>query len=130
MKPVWGSGKIFILDSRFCVLKAIIDLKKKGVFAAALIKKQCYWPKYIPGDAIITHFWDMEIGASEALQGELDNVKFHIVGMKEHDYGMMIMTTYGTLAEFVDKKTLHGQWSQACNHIQVPRSCLQPLLLS
>ena len=38
-KPVWGSGKIFILDSGFCVLKAIIELKKKGVFAAALIKK-------------------------------------------------------------------------------------------
>ena len=37
-EPVWGSGKIFILDSGFCVLKAIIELKKKGVFAAALIK--------------------------------------------------------------------------------------------
>ena len=48
--PVWGSGKIFILDSGFCVLKAILELKKKGVFPAALIKKQCYWPKYIPGD--------------------------------------------------------------------------------
>ena len=31
-------------------------------------------------------------------------MKFHIVGMKEPDYVMMIMTTYGTLAEFVDKK--------------------------
>ena len=39
MKPVWGSGKLFILDSDFCVLKAIIELKKEGVFAAALIKK-------------------------------------------------------------------------------------------
>ena len=39
MKPVWGSGKIFILDSGFCVLKAIIELKKKGVFMAVLIKK-------------------------------------------------------------------------------------------
>ena len=44
-KPVWGSGKIFILDSGFCVLKAIIELKKKGVFVAALIKKQHFWPK-------------------------------------------------------------------------------------
>ena len=38
-KPVWGSGKIFILDSGFCVLKAMTELKKKGFFAAALIKK-------------------------------------------------------------------------------------------
>ena len=96
-------------------------MKKKGVFAAALIRKRRYWTKYIPGDAIITHFGDKEIGASDALQGELDNVRFHIVGMKEPDYVMMIMTTYGTLAEFGDeKKTLHGQWSQACNNVQVP----------
>ena len=103
-KPVWGSGKIFILDSAFCVLKAIIELKKKGVFAAALIKKWHYWLKYVPGDSIITHFQDKEIGALDALQGELDNVKFHIVGMKEPDYVMMIMTTYGTLGEFGEEK--------------------------
>ena len=36
--PVWGSGKVFILDSGFCVLKAIVELQKKGIFAAALIK--------------------------------------------------------------------------------------------
>ena len=96
-------------------------MKKKGVFAAALIKKWRYWPKYIPGDAIITHFGDKEIGALDALQGELDNVRFHVVGMKKPGYVMMIMTTYGTLAEFGDKKkTLHGQWSQACNNVQVP----------
>ena len=131
-KPVWGSGKIFVLDSGFCVLKAIIELKKKGVVAAALIKKQCYWPKYVPGDSIITHFQDKEIGASDALQGELDNVKFHIVGMKEPDYVMMIMTTYRTLGEFGEGKTttLHGQQSQASENVQVPRSGPQPLPLS
>ena len=79
-------------------------MKKKGVFAAALIKKRCYWPKYIPGDAIITHFQDNEIGASDALQGELDNVRFHVVGMKEPDYVMMIMTTYGTWWNLVMRK--------------------------
>ena len=31
-------------------------------------------------------------------------MKFHIVGMKEPDYVMVIMTTYGTLAEFGDEK--------------------------
>ena len=28
-EPGWGSGKLFILDSGFCVLKAIIELQKK-----------------------------------------------------------------------------------------------------
>ena len=34
-------------------------------------------------------------------------MKFHIVGMKEPDYVMMIMTTYGTLGEFGDGKKRH-----------------------
>ena len=37
--PIWGGGKVLVLDSDFCVLKAIVELKKRGVFAASLIKK-------------------------------------------------------------------------------------------
>ena len=41
------------------------------------------------------------------LQRELDNVKFHIVHMKEPDYVMMIMTTYRTLGEFGEEEKRH-----------------------
>ena len=54
-KSVWSSGKVFLLDSGFCVLQAIVELKKKGLFAAALIKKRRYLPKHVPGDEIIQH---------------------------------------------------------------------------
>ena len=64
----------------------------------ALIKKCRYWPKYIPGNNIVSHFAEKGIGDSDALQRMLDNVKFHVVAMKEPDYVMMFMTTYGTLA--------------------------------
>ena len=65
----------------------------------ALIKKHHDWPKYIPGDNVISHFAEKGIGESDALQGMLDNVKLHVViAMKEPDYVMMFMTTYGTLA--------------------------------
>ena len=37
-EPVWGSGKVFILDSGLCILKATIELQKKCIFTAALIK--------------------------------------------------------------------------------------------
>jgi hypothetical protein len=36
---IWFTGKVVILNSGFCVLRAIIELVKKGVFASALIKK-------------------------------------------------------------------------------------------
>ena len=76
-EPVWGSGRVFVFDSGFCVLQAIVELQKKGLFAAALIKKRRYWPKYIPGNSILAHFTEKGIGESDALQGMLDNVKFH-----------------------------------------------------
>ena len=37
--PIWFTGQQVILDSGFCVLNAIIELRKKCVFGAALIKK-------------------------------------------------------------------------------------------
>ena len=106
-EPVWGSGRVFVLDSGFCVLQAIVELRKKGLFAAALIKKRRYWPKYIPGESILAHFAEKGIGELDALQGMLDDVKFHVVAMKEPDYVMMFMTTYGTLAPVGEEKKRH-----------------------
>ena len=51
----------------------------------------------------MSHFTEKGIGELDALQGMLDNVKFHVVAMKEPDV-MMFMTTYGTLAPVGDEK--------------------------
>ena len=50
-----GLGRVIILDSGFCVMKAICELYKKGIYAGALIKKRRYWPKHVPGDTIDAH---------------------------------------------------------------------------
>ena len=127
-EPVWGSSRVFVLDCGFCVLQAIVELRKKGLFAAALIKKRRYWPKYIPSTNILAHFAEKGIGESDALQGMLDDVKFHVVAMKDPDYVMMFMTTYGTLAPVGDgKKALFGEWCQTCDDILIYRSGAQPL---
>ena len=52
----------------------------------------------------MAHFTEKGIVKSDALQGMLDNVKFHVVAMKEPDYVMMFMTTYGTLVPVGDEK--------------------------
>ena len=39
-KPIHHSGRVVILDSGFCVLKGIVELRKKGVFSSAVIKKE------------------------------------------------------------------------------------------
>ena len=91
-KPVHGTGKIFILDSGFCVLQGLVKLRR--CFAYALIKKWRYWLKHIPSYEVIAHFADKQIGDADAISRILDEVLFYIIGMKEPDYIMEIMTIY------------------------------------
>ena len=51
LEPIFAKGMNVILDSGFCVLKGIIELKNRGVYASALIKKRKYWLKHIKGES-------------------------------------------------------------------------------
>jgi hypothetical protein len=111
-KPLWGTAKMVVLDSGFCVLKGIVELKKRGVYAAALIKKRRYWPKHINGDDVKAHFEDKDVGEIGALGGTMEEVPFHVYAMKEPDYTMMMMTTYGTMereGKFTKRKLNNGE---------------------
>ena len=77
-------------------MQGIVELKKRGVYASALIKKRRYWPKYIKGDDIKSHFDGKDVGDCDAWKGQMDEVDFHVYAMKEPDYVMSIMSTYGT----------------------------------
>ena len=95
-ESIFHIGLVVILDSGFCVLRAIIELKKRGVFASALIKKRKYWPKYVDGDAVDAHFAGKAVGTTDSLPGKIHGIPFHIYAMKEPDYVMKLMSTYGT----------------------------------
>lgn len=104
-KNIWSTGKVIILDSGFCVLRGIIELYKKGVFASAMIKKRRYWPKDVPGGEIIRTFENFPIGYRARRPGTTsDNVNFDIFAMKERDYVCMFMSTYGALNVNPDQK--------------------------
>ena len=96
-RPMWGTAKMVVLDSGFCVLQGIIELKKRGVFAASLIKKRKWWPKHVEGEVIRQHFDDKQVGDVDAVEGTYDEQTFHLYSMKEPEYIMSMMTTYGTL---------------------------------
>ena len=95
-KPLWHTANLVILNSGFCVLKGIVELRKKGVFSSALIKQRCYWPKLIKGNDVKAQFSDCEAGVVNAYPGQMDGVKFHFSCLKELDYVMILITTYGT----------------------------------
>ena len=44
LEPIFTRGNVVILDSGFCVLKGIVELKKRGVYASALIKQESIGP--------------------------------------------------------------------------------------
>ena len=96
LSPSYHKGFVVILDRRFCVLKGIIELRKKGVFASALIKKRRYWPKYMKGDTIKARFENKNVGDADSWAGTLDNIPIHVYAMKELDYLMSLLSTYGT----------------------------------
>jgi hypothetical protein len=88
---------VVILNSGFCVLQGLVELKKIGVFASAVIKKRRYWPKYVPGEQIDDRMKEKEIGDVDALNGTLlEGVPYNIMCcMKDVDYTMKLMLTYG-----------------------------------
>ena len=57
------------------------------------------------GNEIVEHFKDKQVGFADALPGMLDGIPVYIFGMKEPNYTMMLMATYGMLGRKGDEKT-------------------------
>ena len=109
-ESLFTTGKVVILDSGFCVLKAIVALRKHGVFASALIKKRKYWPRFVPGQAMADHMASKDVGSCDSLRGTLDGVPYDLFVMKEPDYNMKLMSTYGGLTVPKDQKESKRVW--------------------
>ena len=92
-----SSGKVVILDSGFCFLEGIVALKKVGVYAGDLIKKRRYWSKYVPDERIEEPFQTKDVSGTDSLYDEMDGVPYDIFCMKESNYIMKTMNTYGGL---------------------------------
>ena len=122
---VLASCLSLVIDSGFCVLQALVELAKVGVFAHALVKKRRYWPKHVPGDKIIEHFKDKAVGYVDARQGNLDGIPFYLYGMKEPDYTMIMMATYGTLQRMGPEKHGHSNSTtkKQQQHSSIQRLC-------
>ena len=111
-QSIFTTGKVVILDSGFCVLRAIIGLRQQGVFASALIKKRKYWPKYVPGEAMNEHMASKQVGECDSLKGTLDGVPYDLFTLKEPDYTMKLMSTYGGLIVPKNQKISKRVWKE------------------
>ena len=96
-KPVNHTGKVVYMDSGFCVSVGIIAMHNFGVYGQSLIKKQRYWPKNVPGDAINTHFANKELGSAKSFRQFFDGNPFLVHCHKEDRYVTKIMSTHGLI---------------------------------
>ena len=55
-RVLWSAGKSVVLDIGVCVLKGLLEEKKRGVYGSALIKKSHYWPRRVHRDDIKIYF--------------------------------------------------------------------------
>jgi hypothetical protein len=85
LKLYFSAGKWVIIDSGFCVLKAIIELKRHGIYTCALIKKRRFWPSGIPMTSIDDHMADRDVGDVDAIQVTADVVTYNLWAMKKTD---------------------------------------------
>jgi hypothetical protein len=109
----FATGRYVILDSGFCVLKALVELKKVGLFACAMIEKRRYWPAKVPGDAMTDAFDEAQVGDSRAISGVLDGVKYFLWGLKEPNCVMKMMATGGPLISNDSCKMQRRTWTEA-----------------
>jgi hypothetical protein len=69
---------MLFLDSGFCILKALIELKKVSLFACAVIKKRRYWPLLVPGNAMTEAANEAQVGDSMAISCVLDGIRYFL----------------------------------------------------
>ena len=91
------TGSIVVMNSVFCVVKAIVELRKRGIFSSSMIKKKRLWPKYVKGDEILSLSKIKNQVMLILLNVRGEREIFYIHGLQESDYSLLFMTTYGTL---------------------------------
>eukprot|EP00051_Salpingoeca_urceolata_P019793 m.292176 g.292176 ORF g.292176 m.292176 type:complete len:383 (+) comp19483_c0_seq3:1492-2640(+) len=121
-KALWGSSRVVILDSGFCVLDGIIELAKRGLFSTAQIKKKGHWPKGIQGNSIIAHMQNKPVGTIAVVQDVKDEVPYWISAFVDSKVTSLMMHTWGSTApegkprkrrvagDLVDVQLFKNQW--------------------
>ena len=74
------------MDIGFCVSAGIIAMHNFGVYVQSLIKKQRYWPKNVPGDAIYSYFANEELGCAKTFRQVFDGKPFLVHFHKDDRY--------------------------------------------
>ena len=99
MKGYFSTGMYVVLGSGLCVLKWFIQLRNKGFFTCAVIKKRRYWPSMVPGKDMEDHFVEVGMCETDAIQVTVDDIIYNLWRIKDSYYVMSMMATRGRLLD-------------------------------
>jgi hypothetical protein len=91
-----GTGRVIVMDSAFCVMKAVKALYDHGLFAATVAKKRAHWPRGIPGDAVRDHMQGKPVGEMHTLKGSYEGMPLCLYAVNHTGYTFLLLATYGS----------------------------------
>ena len=71
---IYNSGRVVILNSGLCLLQGLVEFRRLGVYASAVIKKRRYWSRHCPGKAMDQRLASKEVGDTDCIEGKLDDI--------------------------------------------------------
>lgn len=95
-----GTGRVVVMDSAFCVVKAVKALYDSGLYATTLAKKRAEssgeWPHGVPGDRVREQMQGRPVGELHTLRGEYNGMPLCLHAVNHPGYTLVLLATYGS----------------------------------
>ncbi len=108
-ETIHHTGRKVVMDSGFCVSEGLVQLRKKGLFGCMVVKKKRYWPKGVPGDDVIAHMLEKEVGAAAVAELEWNKQAIRLFAVREPDYVFQMISTFGVSDASVTPRVRYWQ---------------------
>jgi len=103
-----GSGRAVILDSGFGYVPAVVQLKNKGLYATAYIKKHAHWPKYTKAQEAVEEMQGKHVGVVRVRRGTYQSgsgeEEIYLVAMADSKHTSLMLSNWGTTERVGRKK--------------------------
>ena len=98
--PLWGSGRVVIMDSGFGYIPSVVQLRARGLFSTTVIKKHAHWPKYTKAAEAVLEMQGKEVGSIKVRRGFYlnngESHKLHMVALADSLHTSLMVTNWST----------------------------------
>ena len=99
-KGLHGSGRCIILDSGFGYVPAVVQLRNKGLYSTAYIKKHAFWPKYTRAQEAVDEMRSKEVGEVSVRKGTYQTgegtFEVYMVAQADSKHTSLMLSNWGT----------------------------------